>query len=117
MRIEQNQLSYAPVRQTQRPDQNQALPFDKVAQQANTEQSSSAQSVAAGVQSLSQSQPAPITGSIQQPLSQYLSLDEKNMLSALFPAAPSSLGVNAYQQSQQPGLHTAIRGQNLDLTS
>ena len=113
MRIEQSGLSYSPLRQPQRPEAGQAPSFDRIAEAAKTAKSAPTQKM----QGAGAAQAASLSGPVAQPLSQYLSIEEKQMLGALFPSSNGSFGVRAYQQGQQPGMNMAVRGQGLDMTS
>jgi len=113
MRIEQNGLSYSPLRQPQRSEAGQAQSFDRIAEAAKSVKTDQTQKMqgAGAAPAASMSEP------VKQPLSQYLSVEERQMLGALFPSSSNSFGISAYQQGQHPGVNMAVRGQSLDLTS
>ncbi|MCK5145300.1 hypothetical protein KAR48_01015 [bacterium] len=113
MRIEQNGLSYQPVSRPQRQDAGQAAQFDKIAKAAQAEQAQQTNSV----NSVGQLQNTSMSDPVSQPLSKYLSGEEKALLGALFPPSGGIFGISAYQQGQNVGMHSAVRGHNLDLVS
>lgn len=117
MRIEQTGLGYSWIQQPQRQQAGQAVQFDPTAKAAQSVQAPQKTPSAEAVQGSAQSQGLSMTDPVRQPLSQYLSTEEKAMLGALFPATERSLGISAYAQGQNPGAFTAVRGQNIDLSS
>ena len=53
---------------------------------------------------------------VSQPLSKYLNLAEKEMLSNLFPQKQTAYGIGAYNNVRQPVLDTAAKGNRIDMT-